>query len=102
MKRVFKTISVYNCIHIFRRILSSTGTKTIKAKAVFIVFACVVAVFSTCIKLAENKLPVEAIFIFIIIYRYSSAKVFNGNRFILIPCYFYFFTIALTSLINRV
>ena len=99
MKAVFISVAVYNGIHIFRRVLRSAGSKTVQSKAELIVFAGIVVVFSSGVKLAEYQFPVIAFFSGIIVDGDSTPVVLYSYRMIGVSVDLYLFSEALSGLV---
>ena len=82
MERISESISVHRNIHVFGGILGSTGSESVQAEGIFIVFALIVVVFSAGVELAENQLPVIALFFFVVVDRDPAAAVLDLNGFV--------------------
>ena len=59
--------------------MGSAGTESVQSEGVFIVFTLVVVVLSAGVELAENQLPVIALFFFVVVDRDPAAEVLDLN-----------------------
>ena len=76
-------------VHIFRAVLRSTRAKTVKTEGILISGVLVVViVFTACVKLTVNKIPVPSAFCFVVSKGNTAAVVVNLNRMVLICGYF--------------
>ena len=89
--------------HIFRSVLRCARTKTVQAEGVFVCAAtAVVFVFTACIKLTVNQIPVPATFGLVPSERNTASVVVNFNASVLKNGNLNFFTVSGLSLVNRV
>ena len=89
-------------IHVFRGILGGAGTQAIKAQGIFVVAVAGAVVLAAGIQLAENKLPVEALFVCVPVQRTATAEVLDLYRFICIARERYDLTVSLARFIYGV
>ena len=89
--------------HIFRGVLRSASTEAVEAKGVLIRAAtAIVFIFTACIKLTVDQIPVPAAFGFVPAKRNTAAVVVNLNASILKNGNLNFFTVSCLCLVNRV
>ena len=79
MQGVFVAVAPDVDIHVFRGILRGARAQAVGAEREVVVAALVVVVFAACVQLAENELPVEALFGGIPVERAAAAVVFDLN-----------------------
>ena len=63
MERVFLAVAPDGHVHIFRGVLRRAGAETVQTEGVFIVAALCVVVLASGVELAENELPIVALFL---------------------------------------
>ena len=88
------------CLHVLGCILCSTETETVETERIFVATAVICIVLTTCIKVAENKLPVVALLTCIVVNRYTSTEVLHLYRFIEKACYDNLLTVTLSRLVD--
>ena len=79
--------------------MRGAGSETVQSKAELIVFAGIVVVFSSGVKLAEYQFPVVTAFPCVIIDGYAAAVVFYSDRMIGVSVDLYLFSEALSGLV---
>ena len=70
--------------------------------ALILALAVCMGIFSACIKLAENKIPVICALSFVIAERYAASAVFNLKRMVKICRYCYDISVSFACLIDSV
>ena len=75
MKVVALAVPQHLHIHVFRGILGGAGTQTIKAQGIFVIAVAGAIVLAAGVQLAENQLPIVALFLGVIIHRAAAAKI---------------------------
>ena len=90
-------------IHKFGAVLSCAGAETVKAERIFVGRAAVVViVFTACVKLTVNKIPVPSFFLFVISQRNASSVVVYGDAVILVKDGKDTVTVTLSRFVHRV
>ena len=102
MKLVFKAVAVNDRVEVFARVLGCAGAETVESERVFVVFALVVFVLAAGVKLTENQLPVETLFVFVPVDRAAAAEVFHLDGLVKIACERYNVAMALARLVDGV
>ena len=102
MQLVFIPVAPNGNVHVLGRILRCARAEAVQAEGVFIVFALVVCVFAAGVQLAENKLPVKALFVCVPVQRTAAAEVLDLDGFICIARERYHLAVALACFIYGV
>ena len=80
---VFSVAGIACDVHELRAVLRGARTETVETERVAVGFALfVVVIFSARVKLAENKIPVVALFFFVPVERDSASEVLDRDRMI--------------------
>ena len=98
---VVAVIGLY--VHIFGAVLSSTRAETVKTERILVSRAAlVVIVFTARVKLTVNKIPVPTSLCFVISERNSAPVVVYLYGFVIKYSYFYYVSVSLSRLVDRV
>ena len=89
-------------VHVFRGILGGTGAQAVQSQRKLIAFALVGVVFTAGVQLAEDQLPVIAVFFLVKVHRHAAAEVLNLKRSVLITGGDNFITVTLTGFVDGV
>ena len=74
------SVAVNFRVHVFRGVLCGAKTESVQTEGEFINFAAVVVVLASGVHFAEDKLPVVALFIAVVIHRNAAAEVLDLHR----------------------
>ena len=75
MQGVFVPVAPDGHVHIARGILRRARAEAVEAEGVFVVVAVQVVVLAAGVELAVHELPVEALFLGVIVHRAAAAHV---------------------------
>ena len=102
VQAVLEAVTDDGDVHVLRGILRCTGTKAVQTERKLIVFASVVLVFAASVQLAEDKLPVVTLLVFVPFDRDTAAVVSDFDRAVRVARGNDLGAVALSCLVDRV